>query len=429
MRILSSNQVETETLTALGVSGATGGLDSREVLSAAIRRAASFACPCSARSLTTYVFESLAYLAEDHESLRISLDDVLEELLAIGDLQEHRNVSADRTSLLYLAPPSYVLLSGGEVVVLGVAPDNMPFLPEDVAQSTGHKSALRYVKREPSLVGVGTEVSIRDSSGGVECYTITLPNNANPKAGIISVESPVAISLLHKIAGDQAEIRAPSGVRTVRITQVRNPAIVGKGENLASRLSQLGLVALSEEDWLNAPPDETPDQCIARFNRVLDRASSCGDIPDLEILDSTRGVRYYRGRWSPPKQLTGRYIGRRPQAYGNNIWCYLEIQGGRSTKCLDLPLQSSTRLRGCDEAWRLQAALDARHGQPQRYRLRGAAIDVFSPIPGWMERRWNWLGKRVENKGCLLSFEFRETEIEQEVDFLRRKLWCDESTD
>lgn len=408
-------------------------LNSPEVLASAIRRAASFLCPCSARSIISAVTNPLNYIVEDRDDLQTAVENALEEMIAIGDLQEYRNVAFNKTALLYLAPPSYVCLSGGIIILLGIAPDNVSFLPEDIRRNIVYKGCLRYLKKDPTCVTVDTKVSVQNIKGEIEEYIITMPHQADASLGKVSVESPVGRSLLNRVIGENVEVSTPSGVCTLKIVQV-----VGQtneeSDDLMSFLSQLGLIRYSEENWLNAPPDETASQYINRFERSLDRVATCGDMTGVTILNTAKSVRYYRGRWSSPKNLSGRYVGRRPQAYGNDIWCYLEIEGGRLKRFMDLPLDSSTGLRGCDEAWRIQAALDAQFGKPQQYKLRKMTdktivVDVFSPIPSWIERRWNWIGKRIENEGSLLSFQFAETVIKQELDFIQRKLWLIESTE
>ena len=434
LRILSITQIQTEIMATLGLGGPSLLTNSREVLAAAIRRAASFLCPCSAKSLTNAVIQPLRHIVEEDDNLQAVVEDVLEELLAIGDLQEYRNVAFNRTALLYLAPPSYVCLSSGTIVLLGVAPDNVSVLPEDLEQKIGYKGCLRYLKKEPPYVEMGSRVSTQNLAGEIENYVIIAPHKADASSGMVSVDSPVGKGLLDKAVGEQAEIVTPSGKRILTIVGVSSQTGEEKDEELISCLSQFGLVRYSEENWLKAPPDETASQYITRFERILEHAAPSGDIPGIVILNSAKSVRYYRGRWSSPKNLSGHYIGRRPQAYGNDIWCYVELDRGKLRRLVDLPLPSSTELRGCDEAWRLQAALDVQFGKPQQYRLRKISgttyvVDVFSPIPNWIQRRWNWMGVPVVNKGCLLSFEFTKTEFEQEVDFGRRKLWLVESTE
>ena len=231
------------------------------------------------------------------------------------------------------------------------------------------------------------------------------------------------------MVGDKAEIKTPNGVLAVTITQVKNESNGNGEDELTVHLSQRGLVRLTEEYWLNAPEDESVSSHISKYELLLERIAECTVNPVITILDTSKSVRYYRGRWSDSKSLNGSYIGRRPQLYGNDIWCFSKIENGIVKKFLDLPRESSIGLRGCDEAWRLQAALDAQSGNPQQYRLskitdKKYSIELFSPIPSWVERRWNWLGERREAKGCLMSFQFTDLEIEQELEFLRRQLWC-----
>jgi hypothetical protein len=64
---------------------------------------------------------------------------------------------------------------------------------------------------------------------------------------------------------------------------------------------------------------------------------------------------------------------------------------------VDMPLLE-TRWRGCDEAWHLQQAIDSSLGHPQLYaRRKGTAketvvVDLFSPVPNWARRRWDYAG-------------------------------------
>jgi len=150
------------------------------------------------------------------------------------------------------------------------------------------------------------------------------------------------------------------------------------------------------------------------------------------LLDPAKSVRYYPARWVDKTKSTGRFIGRRPQAYGADLWCYIDLESGVPRKFLDLPLPKS-RVRGCDEAWRIQAAIDARRAEPQRFRVRRGpegwvVLDLFSPVPMWARRRWDAVGEPVPSTGCLFSYRFRPTEIEEEIRFARDILWLAELT-
>jgi hypothetical protein len=204
-------------------------------------------------------------------------------------------------------------------------------------------------------------------------------------------------------------------------------------DDLRTELNRLGLVELSFEAWLKAPPPETPERHVARMDALLDGAPAAHAIPGLLLLDSTKPVRYYRGRWTEPRGQTGRFVARRDQAYGAPLWCYVQTREGLPERFLDLPLPSS-RARGCDEAWRLQLAIDALRRQPQQFRLRPGPVgtrilEFFSPLPLWARRRWDALGEPVLCAGCLFAYRVNENEVDEEARFIFENLWLTQLTE
>ena len=68
----------------------------------------------------------------------------------------------------------------------------------------------------------GATVELEDlESGQVVTYQIVGEDEADLKAGKISVTSPIARALIGKYAGDIAEVQAPGGVREYEILDVR----------------------------------------------------------------------------------------------------------------------------------------------------------------------------------------------------------------
>lgn len=207
----------------------------------------------------------------------------------------------------------------------------------------------------------------------------------------------------------------------------------GNVPNLCDRLRDYGLLELSQVAWLKCPAEEKPDNHLARLDRLL---SACAPfatrIDGLTIIDASKPVTYYRGRWTDRIEQSGNVVGRRRQAYGADLWCYVELDGGRPRRLLDLPL-SKSRYRGCDEAWHLQAAIDARRGEAQQYSCRTGdtefvTIDFFSPLPMWAIRRLDAVGERVPATRCLLSYRIPRGEADEECAFLHRHLWLIDST-
>ncbi|HRQ56964.1 MAG TPA: transcription elongation factor GreA [Azoarcus taiwanensis] len=68
----------------------------------------------------------------------------------------------------------------------------------------------------------GATVELEDlESGDTVTYQIVGDDEADVKAGKISVSSPIARALIGKYSGDIAEVRAPGGVREYEIIDVR----------------------------------------------------------------------------------------------------------------------------------------------------------------------------------------------------------------
>ncbi len=203
------------------------------------------------------------------------------------------------------------------------------------------------------------------------------------------------------------------------------------GEDLRAELLDLGLIELSDVTWLKAPADELPDQLIARMNAMLAAVAPSRDVLGLKILDPERSVSYYPDRWIEPKTHSGRFIARRRQAYGADLWCYIELLNGNSARLIDFPV-SPGRWRGCDEAWRVQMAIDALRGAPQQFRLAAGppgntVLQLFSPVPMWVRRRWDAIGEPIPASGCLLAYRLRTSELEEELKFARNSLWMGET--
>ncbi len=68
----------------------------------------------------------------------------------------------------------------------------------------------------------GATVKLEDAGNGdAVTYQIVGDDEADIKAGKISISSPIARALIGKYAGDTAEVQAPGGVRSYEILDVR----------------------------------------------------------------------------------------------------------------------------------------------------------------------------------------------------------------
>ena len=69
----------------------------------------------------------------------------------------------------------------------------------------------------------GSTVEIEDvESGDRSTYQIVGDDEADIKASKISVNSPIARALIGKSEGDQVEVKAPGGLRSYEVLQVRD---------------------------------------------------------------------------------------------------------------------------------------------------------------------------------------------------------------
>ena len=356
MKRLTAEEVHSRKTRELGLDPEALDLTTPEGLAGALRRAASYLCPCSAATLVRAVVRPLRGLVPDLDKAKELVEETLEAMIAHGDVLEQPEVQGDTLSarvLLYAAPASFVVRQSGLVVLLGVAADQLSPLPSELERRIQY---LGHVRR-----------------------------------------------------------LCPSA-----------------GEDLRSELRQLGLLELTFDTWLKGPKLGSASQLVAANDRVLDGVVPSRDIPGLLLLDPTRPVRYYRGRWADPKSHTGRYVARRQQAYGADLWCYVQVSNGQPERMLDLP-QRGSRWRGCDEAWHLQMAIDAQRGSPQRFRVSlsvgdDVVLEFFSPAPAWARRRWDAIGEPVPSAGSLFAYRIPKAEIDEERRFAREALWLEEMT-
>lgn len=125
-------------------------------------------------------------------------------------------------------------------------------------------------------------------------------------------------------------------------------------------------------------------------------------------------------------------VARRPQRYGIDIWCLVELANGIPARFLDLA-SPGDRYRPCDVAWRIQAAMDARSSRPQQFRTHTiddkAKLSFFAPLPSWAERRLSIVGTKAKGDRCLFSYEIPGSELAIECNFLRESLWMADTSE
>ena len=203
--------------------------------------------------------------------------------------------------------------------------------------------------------------------------------------------------------------------------------IIEPDAEVFSQLDAYGLREIPEARWTGRPEPTEARDFIDFYVRKLRRQPLSGTVEGLRVLDPASTPTFYRGRWrSASASDNGVFVARRSQRYGSDLWCLVELTDGEHHRLLDLPLPGATR--GCDEAWQLQAAIDAANGNPQQLLIRRTGrgrvqLGLPSPPPKWLQRRWDLLGEPVRVPSALLGYEFEVQDARDEAEFVRDHLW------
>ncbi len=132
MRRLYANEVQRQSVAALGLDPAKYAITSIETIAAALRRAAGFLCPCAASSLVRSVEGPLRGLVQEAQAIKTLVEDTLEQLIAHGDLFEFRDLSnVNSTSvILYAAPCGFISRASGSIILTGISADQLSAFPD-----------------------------------------------------------------------------------------------------------------------------------------------------------------------------------------------------------------------------------------------------------------------------------------------------------
>lgn len=106
------------------------------------------------------------------------------------------------------------------------AKERQGFIEGRIKDVEGKLSSAQII--DPSLLDAdgrvvfGATVDLEDlASGDAVTYQIVGDDEADLKAGKISISSPIARALIGKYAGDIAEVQAPGGVREYEVLDVK----------------------------------------------------------------------------------------------------------------------------------------------------------------------------------------------------------------
>lgn len=199
-----------------------------------------------------------------------------------------------------------------------------------------------------------------------------------------------------------------------------------------------GLHKISPSQWARCPSAASAADYVEEFRQRLSAGRIAGSVAGLTIIDPATKPRYYRGRWREPVAGdTGDFVGRRPQAYGADVWCFVRLDDGTPERLLDLPVDAAAS-PARDDAWRLQAAIDAVNGTPLHFRVRSmpdadaaeSLVDFFSPLPTWAERYLELVGNAMDKSpGALFAYRVPDAALPGLRSVLTETLWMSNVTD
>jgi transcription elongation factor GreA len=123
----------------------------------------------------------------------------IEEAIAHGDLSENAEYHAAKEKQAHIA-------------------GRMAMLDDRIARA----QVIDTTGQDPDRVRFGATVQLQDIETDEELvYTIVGEDEADAKAGFISVTSPVARALMGKEVGDEVSVKVPKGVRELEVLEIR----------------------------------------------------------------------------------------------------------------------------------------------------------------------------------------------------------------
>jgi hypothetical protein len=196
---------------------------------------------------------------------------------------------------------------------------------------------------------------------------------------------------------------------------------------LGETLAALGMRRHTASKWLPRIHTQSPERFLEHVLNRLTSAGLRGDMPTTEWLTpATATYVPYQRRWTSEAAESGRAIGRAHPEFGAPLWFLARLVEGRIERALSLPFADMPD-RACDQAWRIQLALDAQRGAPGRYKAwpeaDGMRASISFPLPLSARRRLVLLGGLRNDRpgaGAVWIPQSAWTEAEQ---YLQSELW------
>ena len=138
----------------------------------------------------------------------------------------HRLKTVDRPNVIAAIAEARSHGDLSENAEYDAAKERQGFIEGRIAEVEGKLSNAQIIDPKAldadGCIVFGATVDLEDVEAGKPVtYQIVGDDEADLKAGMISVNSPIARALIGKYAGDVAEVQAPGGVREYEIVDVR----------------------------------------------------------------------------------------------------------------------------------------------------------------------------------------------------------------
>lgn len=103
------------------------------------------------------------------------------------------------------------------------AKNEQAHLETKIARLREKIAAAVVVEESPAgegVVGFGSTVVVREEDGAERTWRIVSSHDADPAEGRLSADSPVALALLGRGAGEQTSVSLPRGKRTLTVLSI-----------------------------------------------------------------------------------------------------------------------------------------------------------------------------------------------------------------
>lgn len=159
---LSIEEASALSVRALGLDSELIDLTSQEGLAASLRWAASFMCPTNPSRLLDAVLSAVRPVSPKGGVSRDQLAELLDLLVAAGDLLELRPEVERSVRLLYLGPPSFIEREAGSYLLLGIRPFGAPLVDAELGEEIEPEGHTRIIQLDVKtarerLIGAGLQ--------------------------------------------------------------------------------------------------------------------------------------------------------------------------------------------------------------------------------------------------------------------------------